>query len=273
MGMGIATDLRHAAEWLAAAANEGMKPERVNPYRQLRAAAVEVGRAWCGSWLPNFSAYYDRDLLALPLHLRVEAAASPDRLPPALELSCCRWTQQQIVQAIRSRAGQPDDSGLREASAAATSMLNDAFVAAVAALECATAERPADPRLASHLLAVRQIEITDAAIFVERCRPVLTHLQGAASADPPPHIVELARLEALYSPFEALRQVASLMRSAAVHLECRLSAPLLAAGPRPWLRPAGAGPDTDIPQAPHLPRASVNPMGNGLTTTETTGER
>lgn len=271
MGMGIVADLRHAAEWLAEAANEGMKPERANPYRQLRAAAVDVGRAWCGSWLPRFSAFYDRDLLALPLHLRVQAAASRDRLPPALELSCCSWTDQQIQQAIRSRAGHPDESALREGAAAATSVLNDAFVAAVAALECAAAERPGDPRLASHLLAIRQIETTDAAIFVERCRPVSADLQDAASAKPPPHLAELARLEALHSPFEALRQVASLMRSAAVHLDYGLSDPRLA-GQRSWLSPAFVGADVESP-VPLLPRAPAPPVGSGPTSLETSEQR
>lgn len=218
--MNLADDLLSAASWAQSQADVAVDPAFLRPHQALQAAAQGLARAWSGSWSPGLARLYDRQLRALPLSLRLPAGAAAAQPSPELLMRCKVWTPQQIRQVIRALAGQADTVALEAASARAAACLEDMRACFQASLWHMAGTRGRGSELAALAFAARHIKAPDTMAILETLRPAPATRRQASFGEarfegPPPHLAELAALEGLLSPFQALRQFAKLMRCAA----------------------------------------------------------
>ncbi len=225
--MNITQDLRVAAHWVGAEGKVALGPSFAAPHQALCLAAQSLSTAWSGSWLPGYANLYDRHLHALPLAARLAPVTPPAR-PPTMLLQRCRvWTQAQVREAVRTMANRSDVSRPEALSAQAADKLDEALVCFHALLGRVMAVHGRSKEFTVLLTAAKQIMPPDREAIIDSWRPVPQRRPFAAPVvfeAPPPHIAELAGLEALLGPFEALRVLANLMRYAAERLET----------PAPW---------------------------------------
>lgn len=220
--MGIETDLRQAARWVAAAAARATDPAFATPLQALQQAARELSSAWTGSWLPPLSNLYQRELRALAAPLRVAATAAPGPVPASLQRECRPFTVHEIRAAVFRRAGCRNDWDLQDAALTAAGLVVDARLSLQAALELAASQWPGETRLAEIAAAGQALAMPDQSALIESWRPEVSRRQcqqGRRVDAAPPHLEVLASLDEMMSPFHALRQIAALMRAAAGHMD------------------------------------------------------
>lgn len=231
----VAAALRAAALEAEHGAAVGTRPPFRRRHLDLQAAARSLGRAWCGSWLPGMANLYERKLHALPPPLRLPVGDA-SALPSAELLGRCRvWTLHQIRGVVRTMANQPDTSELEAQVALAQRRLIQArsdFQSLTRRLDEVSDASPGTSGKVAPMdelwRAARRIQVPDSRAIIDSWRPPCTRQLRPGSGDllfdaAPPHLAELASLEAMLSPFEALRQYANLMRCAADHVPSRYS--------------------------------------------------
>ncbi len=211
-----ADELRSAAGSAAAAAAVGWRPAFQRPWQSLRDAALSLTPAWSGSWLPGYANLYERRLHALPRALGLPTDAARVRPAPALFERCRVWTPQQVHDVICQMARQQpaDVDALVEMSTVALRQLDDARLR----FDALVGRHHAGPDIASLREAADAIRTRNRWDLIDAWRPAYADRSVARELlfeGPPAHIAELAALEALTSPFVALRQFADLMLNAA----------------------------------------------------------
>lgn len=223
--MGIAEDLRAASQLICAQARLAAYPGFEDTLQRLTDAAESVGLTWCGSWLPGF----------VNLYLAPRAGSGPQRSG-----RCTEVPPHDVRELIYERAGWPDITELLAHARKTARVFEYAQLDSLGLMAAAVCERGHDPVLARLLKELGELRLIDAGDLIRVARPTVTHCgtdggSERVTQDAPPHIAELAVMQALRSPLLCLEALARLVRRAADHLETSTPAdsdamPLLA----PW---------------------------------------
>lgn len=210
--MDALADLRRCAALVSAQASNAAQPDFEAALRRLNEAAEQVGRAWCGAWLPGFANLYDAALQPAP------GATQAGR--------CVEWSPAALRDAIHRLAGCPDIPGLLGHAMQVATSFELALCQSRALLSTVAQEREPDARLEALLKAMDRLHLVDPDALIDSWRPSVVLPQHGHSSpvkqrlqqEVPTHMAELAAVRALRSPLAALSALASLLRLAAEHL-------------------------------------------------------
>jgi hypothetical protein len=196
-------------------------PEFDQPVRRLRWAALRVGQAWSGAWLPGRANLYTETL-------------EPVATTGGWQTGCriVEWSPQGIRRAIRRAAGDPDLAELLAHATRVREWLVLACRETHKLLDEALGAHPEDPILNQLDLELGHAWPDEPEVLLRAWRPVTGESPGNRRSAPvpatvadattpadadevPPHLRELAVLEAIRSPLVALYALSSLTRRAA----------------------------------------------------------
>lgn len=194
------------------------------PLKALENSAATIGNAASGSWFGYHSLVYHKDLKPPPAgtHFSVEWGLMDTY---AIQDTSGNWIEyafDRVKEEITSRAGSPDLSLTREASAAAKERFEERLSQFISILETQLAKR-ADTFLQRILDDSKKITLMTASNYIAHHKPghsmsrdSLAITQGLKV---PPHISILADIHELESPGNAASKLKKIVKQATAHLE------------------------------------------------------
>ena len=197
-----------------------------SPIQALERAADEVGKAWSGSWLGYHARVYYADFASPPsdAHFSIDWGFRRSFTLPATTGDWRRYRKDEVVNAIRERAGNPDMTSLRRLADAAAAEFDDAQARVISILSIAQRHDGPDDYLRDIEDKVKAETVRPADELIRALRPtgqMVSRDEEAifARRETPPHINVWAQAASILSPFDACETVSKLAQRAANHLK------------------------------------------------------
>jgi hypothetical protein len=219
----LAEELRALAVHLRQTAAEASEAATAGPLESLRAAAVSVGASWSGSAIGYHARVYYRDFRPPPPGARFSSEWG--FMEAFSNYTAGEWQEyayKDVVELIRSKAGNPDLVSVRDGSEQARLEFDEAK-AEVASLLAAAAKSHDDALLielqsaSGKVIAGREDQYCQAVLPSGQ---IMSRDMAALTTGPvvAPHFAVLAEVLALKAPFDACGELAALAQRAATHL-------------------------------------------------------
>jgi hypothetical protein len=202
---------------LATAENDLLEIERV---------AKEAKRAFSGSWMGYHAYVYTKDLQPPPTGVRFSQEWGLMRTIGSSNRSKEHWKEydpEKLTNRLRKKAGDPDLSGVEDASASATETFNEAK-AEISSILLTENSDTSDAFLSKLLDDLNDLNTYTASELAQAWQPrgqVITRDTAVISKGNkvPPHVILLADSASIRQPFLVCSEASKICKKAASHLE------------------------------------------------------
>src|SRR5208282_4934066 len=196
-----------------------------SPLEALKDAANEVGKSWSGSWLGYHSRIYYAGFKPSPpgAHFSQEWGFMNTFSIPSTSGDWREYQFDDVVSLIMNKAGNPDLGPIELETEETKEFFEDARSTLVSRLSNALRRASDDKFLDDLLTQAKKLKIFDAADFISYMRPsgqIISRdmLAIEKGFHTPPHIIVLARVQAVQQPFQACKDLGKIAQRAASHL-------------------------------------------------------
>jgi serine/threonine protein kinase len=229
--MSVSEDLFRLAEQLESKEGLFKDPQFMEPLDKLEAAATQIGKSWCGSWLGYHSCVYYADLQPSPpgAHFSQEWGLTDS----FLKHSTGEWREyafDDVVKAVFLLGGDPDIGGCKKVSTDIRELFEESQAKVLSLVSQAVQARERDGFLKGLEQELQKQRVLSEADIVRSLLPKGQRMSRDVIAiskgyQTPPHIHVLAIIVSIRQPIAACVTVGKLARRIASHLATQLRMP------------------------------------------------